>query len=49
MLPGSGPKRYDYVEEQDDWVYLRDGRSLSDLLNQELSDALGRDVDLGLA
>ncbi|KAI0662619.1 Frataxin [Cubamyces menziesii] len=47
--PFSGPKRYDYVEEQDDWVYLRDGRSLSDLLNQELSDALGRDVDLGLA
>ncbi|KAI0336034.1 Frataxin [Cubamyces sp. BRFM 1775] len=46
--PFSGPKRYDYVEDQDGWVYLRDGRSLSDLLNQELSDALGRDVDLGL-
>ncbi|KAH9890908.1 Frataxin [Cubamyces lactineus] len=47
--PFSGPKRYDYVEEQDDWVYSRDGRSLSDLLNQELSDAFGRDIDLGLA
>ncbi|KAI8995319.1 hypothetical protein BD414DRAFT_479199 [Trametes punicea] len=46
--PFSGPKRYDYVEEKDDWVYSRDGRSLNDLLNQELSDALGRNVDLGL-
>ncbi|RDX56083.1 Frataxin [Lentinus brumalis] len=46
--PFSGPKRYDYAPEQDEWVYYRDGRSLSDLLNQELSDALGRKVDLGL-
>ncbi|KAI0374381.1 Frataxin [Pilatotrama ljubarskyi] len=47
--PFSGPKRYDYVQEQDDWVYARDGRSLGDLMNEELSDALGRTVDLGLA
>ncbi|RPD63155.1 Frataxin, partial [Lentinus tigrinus ALCF2SS1-6] len=47
--PFSGPKRYDYVPEQDGWVYSRDGRSLNDLLNQELSDVLGRKVDLGLA
>ncbi|KAI0762778.1 hypothetical protein C8Q74DRAFT_1206936 [Fomes fomentarius] len=46
--PFSGPKRYDYVTEQDEWVYSRDGRSLNDLLNQELSDALERKVDLGL-
>ena len=45
----SGPKRYDYVPEQDGWVYSRDGRSLSDLLNQELSDAFERKVELGLA
>lgn len=44
----SGPKRYDFVPEQDEWVYARDGRSLNDLLKQELSDTLGRDVDLGL-
>ncbi|TBU35039.1 Frataxin [Dichomitus squalens] len=47
--PFSGPKRYDYVPERDDWVYARDGRSLSELLNQELSDVFGREVDLGLA
>ncbi|KAL1952174.1 hypothetical protein VTO73DRAFT_1323 [Trametes versicolor] len=46
--PFSGPKRYDYAPEEDGWVYARDGRSMNDLLNQELSDALARDVDLGL-
>ena len=45
----SGPKRYDYVPERDDWVYLRDGRSLNELLNQELSNVFGQNVDLGLA
>ena len=45
----SGPKRYDYVLEQDGWIYSRDARSLNDLLNQELSDCLERKVDLGLA
>ena len=48
LTPSSGPKRYDYVPEEDEWIYSRDGRSLNDLLNQELSDALGREVDLGL-
>ncbi|KAI0824134.1 Frataxin [Trametes gibbosa] len=46
--PFSGPKRYDFFPEQDEWVYARDGRSLNDLLKQELSDTLGRKVDLGL-
>ncbi|OBZ79627.1 Frataxin, mitochondrial [Grifola frondosa] len=46
--PFSGPKRYDYSDAADDWIYSRDGRSLGDLLNQELSDALGSPVDLGL-
>lgn len=45
----SGPKRYDYTPEEDDWVYSRDGRSLNELLNQELTEVLGRKVDLGLA
>ncbi|KAI1797682.1 Frataxin [Ganoderma leucocontextum] len=47
--PFSGPKRYDYTPEQDGWVYSRDGRSLSELLNQELGEVFGRKVDLGLA
>ena len=44
----SGPKRYDYKPEEDGWVYSRDGQSLNDLLNKELSEILGRSVDLGL-
>ncbi|KAJ6574872.1 hypothetical protein B0H19DRAFT_616889 [Mycena capillaripes] len=42
----SGPKRYDYHEGGDAWVYSRDGQSLTDLLNRELSDALQRPVDV---
>ena len=45
--PKTGPKRYDYVvlgegqhEKQDtatgDWVYLRDGSTLGDLLAEEI-------------
>ncbi|KAJ6604422.1 hypothetical protein DFH09DRAFT_898476 [Mycena vulgaris] len=44
--PFSGPKRYDYDEGNDAWVYSRDGQSLADLLNRELSDALQRPVDV---
>jgi len=44
--PFSGPKRYDYVEQTHSWVYSRDGRSLSDLLNEELSATLRRPVDI---
>ncbi|KAH9835753.1 Frataxin [Rhodofomes roseus] len=47
--PFSGPKRYDYSESADDWVYNRDSRTMSDLLDKELSTALGRDVQLGIA
>ncbi|MCJ1465968.1 Mitochondrial chaperone Frataxin [Pseudocyphellaria aurata] len=43
--PVSGPKRYDYVRLPDgrfDWVYLRDGSLLTDLLSGELGmDVLG--------
>ncbi|KAI5307351.1 Mitochondrial chaperone Frataxin [Ascosphaera pollenicola] len=37
--PISGPKRYDWVtaqRETGDWVYLRDGSSLTELLKEEL-------------
>lgn len=44
----SGPKRYDFVEQQDDWLYSRDSRSMGDLLNSELSKTLKREVDLGI-
>ncbi|KAI5898661.1 Frataxin [Schizophyllum commune H4-8] len=47
--PFSGPKRYDYEPEKDNWYYARDGRALGDLLNEELSKALDRKVDLGLS
>ncbi|EAU93309.1 hypothetical protein CC1G_08622 [Coprinopsis cinerea okayama7 len=46
--PVSGPKRYDYDEELDDWIYLRDGQPMGDLLNTELSQALGMPVNLGV-
>lgn len=44
----SGPKRYDYSDADDNWLYSRDGRALGDLLNAELSEALGQLVDIGL-
>ena len=44
----SGPKRYDYSEEKDDWLYSRDGVAMSDLLNSEISRIVGRQVDLGV-
>ena len=45
----SGPKRYDYSEVDDDWVYSRDGLGLGNLMNTELSKALQQDVDLRLS
>ena len=44
----SGPKRYDYSEEKDDWFYSRDGVALSDLLDNEISQIMGRRVELGI-
>jgi frataxin len=38
--PLSGPKRYDYVKTEGgegDWIYMRDGSRLSELLRKELS------------
>lgn len=50
--PVSGPKRYDWVVMSDsmhdkegtavgDWIYLRDGTTLSDLLRKELGVTIG--------
>ncbi|KAI5288795.1 Mitochondrial chaperone Frataxin [Ascosphaera aggregata] len=41
--PITGPKRYDWVllrEEMGDWIYLRDGSRLTDLLKEELDISL---------
>jgi len=46
--PVSGPKRYDYTPSEDGWYYSRDGKSLGELLEEELSAALNVKVDLGL-
>ncbi|KAL2131205.1 hypothetical protein VTI74DRAFT_5408 [Chaetomium olivicolor] len=57
--PKTGPKRYDYVilgegqhEKQDtatgDWVYLRDGSTLNDLLSEEIGiDIAASDSEIG--
>ncbi|CAL1696530.1 unnamed protein product [Somion occarium] len=42
----SGPKRYDYIQDSDDWIYVRESSSLGELLNAELSQLLEQDVDL---
>jgi frataxin-like iron-binding protein CyaY len=44
----SGPKRYDYSPTLDDWHYSRERRTMGDLLNDELSQALQQKVELGV-
>ena len=34
--PKSGPKRYDFIDGT--WIYKHDGKSLHELLNEEISD-----------
>ncbi|KAK7694438.1 hypothetical protein QCA50_001624 [Cerrena zonata] len=46
--PTSGPKRYDYSEDNDTWLYSRDNSSLGELLNEELSKIFGFPVELGI-
>ncbi|KZW01933.1 Frataxin [Exidia glandulosa HHB12029] len=41
--PLSGPKRYDYDQQQNVWFYARDGQTLDALLYDELSKALDND------
>ncbi|BFZ02258.1 hypothetical protein BsWGS_05297 [Bradybaena similaris] len=42
--PLSGPRRYDYFDGQ--WVYLRDGRGLHRLLEDELTEIMGFNIEL---
>ncbi|KAI7905429.1 uncharacterized protein BX663DRAFT_499691 [Cokeromyces recurvatus] len=44
--PISGPQRYDYDEKYQKWFYHRDNHTLDEVLNAELSQALGRDVNV---
>ncbi|KAI8143346.1 hypothetical protein BJV82DRAFT_515493 [Fennellomyces sp. T-0311] len=44
--PKSGPKRYDYDAEHKKWFYHRDNHTLDGLLNEELSDIFGQQVDV---
>lgn len=44
--PKSGPKRYDYDADHVKWFYARDNHTIDDLLNEELTEALGFDVKL---
>jgi len=46
--PFSGPKRYDYSQANNKWFYSRDGCALGDLLNEELTRALNRPVNIDL-
>ncbi|VDQ07189.1 unnamed protein product [Trichobilharzia regenti] len=43
--PRSGPKRYDYISSKDIWVYKHDGKSLHELLSEEISDIVGDSVN----
>ncbi|KAG2184981.1 hypothetical protein INT43_000894 [Umbelopsis isabellina] len=44
--PKSGPKRYDYDADHIKWFYARDNHTIDELLNEELTEALGFDVKL---
>lgn len=43
--PVSGPKRYDFVVEDSSWVYRHDGKTLHQLLQEEISKIVKIDVD----
>ena len=48
--PLSGPKRYDYVTPASgggDWVYLRDGSTLSGLLEEEIGVKMREEGGIG--
>ncbi|XP_022904941.2 frataxin, mitochondrial [Onthophagus taurus] len=43
--PTSGPKRYNFVSEENCWVYKHDGVSLHQLLQEEITKIVGAEVD----
>ncbi|KXS20899.1 Frataxin [Gonapodya prolifera JEL478] len=44
--PISGPKRFDYDEKRRRWVYHRDGSTLDEMLNEELRELIGREINV---
>ncbi|KAG9128305.1 Mitochondrial chaperone Frataxin [Ceratobasidium sp. 392] len=44
--PKSGPKRYDYDAEQNEWFYTRDNVTLRSLLEEELSAIFGKAIQV---
>lgn len=44
--PTSGPKRFDYVAEEDCWVYRHDGQTLHGVLKKEFEGLLGRELSV---
>lgn len=43
----SGPKRYDYSEEDGGvWFYTRDNKTLKQLLDEEIGSIIGKPVDV---
>ncbi|KAF9116123.1 Mitochondrial chaperone Frataxin [Mortierella sp. AM989] len=46
--PTTGPKRYDYDSEHKKWLYKRDNHTLKYLLDTEISEAVGFNIDVPL-
>lgn len=46
--PTTGPKRYDYDANHKTWFYNRDHHTLKSLLDSEISEAIGIQVEVPL-
>ncbi|KAK3823399.1 MAG: hypothetical protein J3Q66DRAFT_279371 [Benniella sp.] len=46
--PTTGPKRYDYDANHKTWFYSRDHHTLKSLLDSEISEAIGIQVEVPL-
>ncbi|KAI8888250.1 Frataxin [Backusella circina FSU 941] len=44
--PVSGPQRYDFDETHHTWFYHRDNHTLQEILESEISEAMGEEVKL---
>ena len=44
--PISGPRRYEYIPETNDWVNTRDGIGLYDSLKEEMLEVFGKEIDI---
>lgn len=43
--PLTGPKRYDFIDEEKCWIYKHDGRSIHELLQTEIPEIVKTSVD----